>query len=252
MSDEIFSRNKLIWGENIQEKLKLSNILVVGLGGVGGFAAESLARAGVGNMTIIDFDSVSKSNINRQIIALNSNVGQKKISLFHSRLLDINPDLNLDSYDTFYSKELNDKLFKVNFDFVIDAIDTMRSKIDLISYCYNNKIPIISSLGAGNRLDPTKLRICDISDIKVFNCSFLKNTIRNLHNIGIKNNLTVVVSEEKPKKIKGIKNQINIQNTSQSLQNLTKISPGSTPFVPAVSGYFLAYHVVQFLINKSN
>ena len=130
-----FSRNELIWGKENQNKLKGRHVAVFGLGGVGGTAVEALARAGIGHLTIVDFDTVSESNINRQIIALNSVIGQKKADLFAARLLDINPGLKLDCICDFYSKNMEQELFSTKPDFVVDAIDTMRSKIDLLVFC---------------------------------------------------------------------------------------------------------------------
>ena len=130
-----FSRNELIWGKETQNLLKDKTVFVFGLGGVGGFALESLARAGVQNFTVVDFDCVSPSNINRQIIALTSTIGCKKTDLFEKRLKDINPDIQLTCVCDFYNENLRDDIFKTKPDYVIDAIDTMRSKIDLLVYC---------------------------------------------------------------------------------------------------------------------
>ena len=167
---EIFSRNCLYWGEDNQQILKSKHIAVFGLGGVGGFCAESLARAGIGELTLIDFDTVSRSNINRQIIAMHSTIGKSKTELFEQRLKDINPDIKLNIIDDFYTDEAFGTV-----DFVADAIDTMRSKITLLETCIKNGIPVISSMGAGNRIDPSKLYICDISEIENKNAPFVSN-----------------------------------------------------------------------------
>ena len=179
--DEIFARNVLYWGEDSQKKLFSSHVAVFGLGGVGGYCAEALARSGVGELTLIDYDIVSKTNINRQIIALNSTVGQTKTELFKQRLLDINPNIKLNLINDFYQNDFNFE----NIDYVADAIDTMRSKINLLVKCKDLKIPVISSMGAGNRIHPDKLYISDISEIHDKKAPFVSNIIYQLkkHNI---------------------------------------------------------------------
>ena len=162
---DIFSRNIILWGEDFQKSLAEKCVLVAGLGGVGGYALEALARAGIGKFKIIDFDTVEVSNINRQIIALNSTLNEHKTEIFEKRLKDINPEIQIEKYTKFYSKELNNEVFE-GIDFVVDAIDTMRYKVDLIESAVGRKIPIVSAFGAGNRINPTKLKIVDISEIK--------------------------------------------------------------------------------------
>ena len=243
-NNDIFSRNEMFWGNVVQEKITKKNIFVFGLGGVGGFALEALARCGIENFTIIDFDTVSKSNINRQIIAFNSTVGIKKTELFKNRLSDINPDIKLRIFDTFYKKELNEIIFDKKPDFVIDAIDFVKSKIDLIKYCKDNNINIVTSLGAGNRINPTKLKIVDISEIISTKCNFLRNILKKLEFEGITKNLTAVISDEKPHSNQKIMTEEKIDN-----EVITKITPSSTPIVPAVCGYLMAWHVIEKLIN---
>ena len=199
MNTEIFARNTLYWGEENQKLLSSKKVAIFGLGGVGGYCTEALARAGVENLTIVDFDTVSLSNINRQIIALNSTVNQKKTKLFEQRLKDINPKINLQIIDDFYnSEETIIDFSKEHYDFVADAIDTMRSKIHLLESCYKNNIPIISSMGAGNRIDPTKLYISDLKDIENKNAPFVSNVIYQLKKLGITEGITFVTSREKP------------------------------------------------------
>ena len=186
--DSIFSRNELYWGKEFQEHLFNLKIAVFGLGGVGGFALEALARAGVGHFLIVDFDTVSRSNINRQLIALNSAVGRKKTEIFKERLFDINPEVSVQVYDGFFDKDTADKVFSGDFtlnntDFIVDAIDTVESKIELIKLAKENGIKIVSSLGAGNRMDGTKLFVADISEVKAFGGakdSFVKNVLHKL------------------------------------------------------------------------
>lgn len=240
-----FSRNELIWGKEKQALLKNKVVFVFGLGGVGGFALEALARSGVENFTIVDFDEVSDSNINRQIIALNSTVGQKKAELFKQRLLDINPNIKVNSICDFYNESLKEKIFATNPDYVIDAIDTMRSKIDLLVYCKENDIPVITSMGAGNRLDPTKLYITDIKDIENKKCTFTKNVLYQLKKRGIDSGITAVCSKEAPNVLEKISVVENIETNEGEKIEFTKITPGSTPFVPAVAGYYMGYWVLK-------
>lgn len=243
-----FSRNELIWGKENQQKLKSKHVTVFGLGGVGGYALDSLARAGVGRFMIVDFDTVSKSNINRQLIALNSTVGEKKTDLFKKRLLDINPEIEVECIDDFYSKNLEAELFANGTDFVIDAIDTMRAKIDLLCYCHENKIPVITSMGAGNRKDPTQLYITDIKDIENKKCTFTKNVLYQLKKRGIEEGITAVCSREAPHVLEKISSVENITAKSGKNFEFTKITPGSTPFVPAVAGYYLGWSVLDKLL----
>lgn len=245
-----FSRNELIWGIENQKKLQNKHITVFGLGGVGGFALESLARAGVENFTAVDFDSVSASNINRQIIALNSTIGKKKTDLFKQRLFDINPDINIECICDFYNENLNQEIFKTRTDYVIDAIDTMRAKIDLLVYCKENNIPVITSMGAGNRMDPTQLYITDIKDIENKKCTFTKNVLYQLKKRGITEGITAVSSRETPHVLDKIESIEKIQTAKGEDIEFKKITPGSTPFVPAVAGYFIGYWVVNELLNK--
>ena len=154
---ELFSRNELFWGEDFQKFLSKKCVAIFGAGGVGGYTIEGLARAGIGKMVLIDFDEISESNINRQLIALHSNVGKKKVFEFEKRLKDINPDIKLKIIDDFYDEEMNYLIFNSDNefkpDFVVDAIDALRSKVSLITYCVQENIPLVSSLGAGNRVD---------------------------------------------------------------------------------------------------
>ena len=239
---ELFSRNELLWGKDFQKSLSEKCVLVAGLGGVGGYALEALARSGVGKFKIIDFDTVEKSNINRQIIALNSTIGQSKTELFEKRLKDINPDIKIKTYNQFYTNELNEEIFD-GVDLVIDAIDTMRYKVELVESSTNFKIPIISAFGAGNRLDPAKLKIVDISEITKPNDAFSKNILYQLKKRGIEKGITVVMSEEVP-----IKPKEKIIGKLGDGSN--KIRVGSCVFVPAVMGYYMGYYAVDYFKNN--
>ena len=237
-ADDIFSRNELYWGAEFQNALKSKHVAVFGLGGVGGYCAECLTRAGVGELTLVDFDEVSKSNINRQIIALHSTTGQKKTNLFEKRLKDINPEIKLNIIDDFYTDEA------IKADYAADAIDTMRSKISLLENCVKNKIPVISSMGAGNRMDPTKLYICDIKDVKEKNAPFVSNIIYQLKKRGIESGITVVVSHEKPFVLEKISETEHITTKQNEEIEFTKITPSSTPFVASAAGIFMASYII--------
>lgn len=246
-NDDIFSRNELYWGKENQKLLLSKHIAVIGLGGVGGFCAETLARAGIGELTIVDFDTVSSSNINRQIIATHATVGISKAKLFEKRLKEINPDIQLHVIDDFSS---DNPTLNVNLDFVADAIDTMRSKIALLEYCIKNNLPVISSMGAGNRIDPTQLYICDIKDIKSKNAPFVSNILYQLKKRGIDTGITVVASTEKPFVQEKITSKEHITTKSGEEIEFTKITPASTPFVASCAGIFMAYYIVNTLIGK--
>ena len=248
MHENIFSRNELYWGEEKQNLLSGCHVAIFGLGGVGGYCAEALARSGVGNLTIIDFDTVSKSNINRQLAALHSTIGQKKTSLTENRLKDINPNININLIDDFYNDKQTIDFLK-NIDFVADAIDTMRSKIHLLTNCYKNNIPVISSMGAGNRIDPTMLYIADLKDVENRNAPFVSNVIYQLKKKGITEGITFVCSRETPYAQEKITEHENILTKSGEKIEFNKIVPSSTPFVASCSGIFMASYIVRKLIS---
>lgn len=244
---EIFSRNEMFWGNKVQENLAKTSVAVFGLGGVGGYSAEMLVRSGIGKLTIVDFDTVSKSNINRQLIALHSTIGQSKAELFKTRLLDINPELELTVIDDFYTENFDFS----NVDFVIDAIDTMRSKINLLSICVEKQIPVISSLGAGNRVDPLQLYSCDISEIENKKSPFISNILHQLEKRGITSGITAVLSREKPAKPEKILETENINTKSGEHVEFNKIVPSSTPFVASCAGIIMASIVVNKVISEN-
>ena len=236
--DEIFSRSELFWSAEFQHALNTKHVAVFGLGGVGGYCAEALARSGVGKLTLVDFDCVSASNINRQLIALHSTVGQKKTDLFEKRIKDINPEIELNIIDDFYTDA------EIEADFVADAIDTMRSKISLLENCFKNKIPVISSMGAGNRIDPAQLYICDIKNIEDKNTPFVSNIIYQLKKRGIESGITVVASHEKPFVLEKISETEHITTKQNEEIEFTKITPSSTPFVASAAGIFMASYII--------
>lgn len=244
----IFSRNELYWGEDAQKKLAQKHVAVFGLGGVGGFCAEMLARAGIGELTIVDFDKVSETNINRQIVALNSNIGQEKTKLFEQRLKDINTDIKINVVCDFYRAELSKSLLNSAPDFIADAIDTMRSKVDLLEFAYKNNIPIISSMGAGNRVNPENLYICDISEIENKRDNFVSNILYQLKKRAIEKDIAVVVSREKSFCLEKISVQEKVQTKDGKKIQFNKITPASTPFVASCAGIFMASYIVRKFI----
>lgn len=234
MSEYLY-RTKLLIGEEGIEKLKHSTVLIVGLGGVGSYASEAIARAGIGNIAIIDFDCVDISNINRQIPALHSTIGKYKSDIMEERISDINPMTNITKHTMQYRAESSEKIFNTEnkYNYVIDAIDSISDKIHLIKTCINNKIPIISSMGMANRLDPQKIKIDDIS--KTNTCPMARKIRRELlSKENIKSGLKVVFSNEKPHKL--------IDNNETSL--------GSISFVPSVAGLLMASKVINDILSN--
>ena len=232
---EFTMRTSLIIGDEGINKLQNSNVIVFGVGGVGSFAAEALVRAGVGNITIVDFDDVDITNINRQLPALHSTVGKLKVDVMKDRLLDINPDLNIRTVAKMYNKETTDEILIEDYDYVIDAIDMVTSKILLVEECNKKGLTLISSMGMGNKLDPTKIVVTDIH--KTHTCPLAKVMRKELKDRRIKK-LKVVYSEEQPRELK------------KKIMNGRKVTPGSTSFVPSVGGLTIASVVVNDLINK--
>lgn len=236
---ELFSRTELLLGETALNILKNSRVAVFGIGGVGGFAAEALVRSGIGTIDIVDSDTVSVSNINRQIYALHSTVGQFKVDVAAERMRDINPDVAVNKYNVFYSPETAEMFDFKNYDYVIDAIDTVTGKISLIEQSATCATPIISSMGAGNKLDPCAFEVTDIYKTSV--CPLAKVMRRELKKRRIKK-LKVVYSKEEP-----IQPQAEIKEKSP--QGRRQI-PGSCAFVPSVVGLIIAGEVIKDLTGS--
>lgn len=251
MQEDIFSRNILFWGEDFQKKLSSLHIAVFGLGGVGSFAVEALARSGIGEFTLIDFDKVSPSNINRQLYADINTIGEEKTKIAKQRILNINKNAKIHLISDFYTSDMNNIFEENKFDFVIDAIDSFNFKIELIEYCLKNNIKIITSLGAGNRIRPYDLYISDLSEIKKATCPFAQRVITRLRKDGFEKNLPMVLSKEKPKTQKDkqiIEEKISLK--SGKTIEYRKITPSTTPFVAPVAGFFMAAYTIEKLIEK--
>ena len=233
---EIFKRTELLLGESAVKKLSGCRVAVFGIGGVGGYTAEALARSGVGKLDLIDNDTVSESNINRQIIALHSTVGRAKVDVMKERILDINPYAEVRAYNTFFMPETEGEFDFTLYDYVVDAIDTVTGKIALAVKADKAGTPIISSMGAGNKLDPTAFEVADIYKTSV--CPLARVMRRELKQRGIKK-LKVVYSKEAP--LSPVSADENEQHRKQT--------PGSTAFVPSVAGLIIAGEVIKDLIK---
>lgn len=237
MSD-IFSRNRLLMGEDNLEKLKSSKIALFGLGGVGGYAAEALARSGIGSFLLVDNDVISMSNINRQIIALHQTVGRYKTDVMRERILDINPDADITVSKCFFLPENSGELDFSGYSYIVDAVDTVSAKIEIVMKAAACNVPVISSMGTGNKLDPSLLRIADIYDTSV--CPLARVMRHELKKRGIKK-LKCVYSTEKPVRPEGGQ-----ANTAEG-GGFKKQIPGSVAFVPSVAGLLMAGEVVRDL-----
>lgn len=239
MTDWLQRSELLIKTEGI-EKLKTAKVLVVGLGGVGSFAAEFLARAGVGSLTIVDGDIVDITNVNRQLPALHSTVGKDKVQVVAERILDINPEINLTPINEFLSPERMDEILEENsFDYVLDCIDSVSPKLALIKACRRRKIKIVSSMGAGGKMDPSKVMVRDLS--KTNNCYLAKQIRKRLKKEGITKGFRCVFSTE-------IQNDESLKLTDGS--NFKKSFYGTISYMPALFGLNAAAEVINYLLKK--
>jgi len=232
-----FSRQSLLIGEGKTKKLINYSVIVFGLGGVGGFAIESLSRAGIGTITLVDFDTVDITNLNRQLIATHSTVGKEKTKLFRDRILDINPNAIVNIHNLRVTPENARSLFDhMKYDYIVDAIDTVSAKLTLIEISKERKIPIISSMGFGNKLDPTTIQIADISKTSV--CPLARAIRKELKKRRIKKIKTVFSTEIaiKPKNLDGSREKA--------------VNVGSISFVPSVAGLIIAGEVIKDLIKS--
>lgn len=232
-----FSRTEMLIGRGGLKTLTSSKVTVFGLGGVGSYTVEALARAGVGSLVLVDFDIVSISNINRQLHALEDTVGMAKVELMRRRVKGINPRAEVTVYQERYTAEQNERLLAGPPDYVVDAIDELEGKVELIKYCMSRGVPVVSSMGAGNKLDPTLYRVDDISRTSV--CPLARAVRRRLRQEGITSGLKVVFSTEPPCRPEPVDNN-----------GTRKIIPGSISFVPPVAGMILAGVVITDLLRE--
>lgn len=233
------TRTELLLGKEALEVLENSHALVMGLGGVGAYAAEMLCRAGVGKLTIVDYDKIHPSNRNRQLLALQSNTGRYKVHLMEERLKEINPELKIKGICEFISEDNIDQLLTEKFDYVIDAIDTLSPKVLLIRKSLEKGYPIVSSMGSGGKLDPLKVTVCDISESHT--CRLAYNIRKQLHRTGITKGFKVVYSPEKVSKS-------SVQLTMGEKNK--KSTVGTVSYMPSVFGCIMASVVIRDLIRK--
>lgn len=246
---EQFSRIELLIGNEGIEKLQKARVAVFGVGGVGGYVVEALARSGVGTLDIIDADKVCLSNLNRQIIATHKTIGQYKVDAAKERILEINPDAVVNAHCCFYLPETAGQFDFQQYDYVVDAIDTVTGKIELVMQAKQANTPIISSMGAGNKMDATAFRVADIYKTNV--CPLAKVMRRELKKRGVEK-LKVVYSEEKPlTPIKGVDSQKDIDVLDNVREGSPRRqTPGSNAFVPSVVGLIIAGEVIKDLIGE--
>lgn len=238
-----FSRTELLFGKKAMEKFAGSRVAVFGIGGVGGYTTEALVRSGIGEIDLIDSDRVSLTNLNRQIIALRSTVGKYKVDVMQERIMDINPDIKVHVHKCFYLPETKDQFDFSKYDYVVDAVDTVTAKIQLVMEAKEAGVPIISSMGAGNKLDPAAFQVADIYKTSV--CPLAKVMRRELKSRGIKK-LKVVYSQELP--IKPDPEAVSAYQAEETPEESRKRSiPGSAAFVPSVAGLIIAGEVLKDL-----
>lgn len=232
-----FLRSEMLLGGRAMEALRRSHVAVFGIGGVGSWAAEALARSGIGTITLVDSDVVDITNINRQAIALTSTVGMSKTEVMHARILDINPNAKVNTIVGMYHPDDRERFFLPGYDYIIDAIDTVTGKLDLIATAKARGIPIISSMGTGNKLDPTRFEIADIS--KTHGCPLARVIRKELKRRGIESHTVLYSSEE----------QIKPEALAPLPPGKRQI-PGSVSWVPPVAGFILAGEVVKHLCGR--
>lgn len=231
-----FCRTELLLGEEGINKLKNSKVIVFGVGGVGSFVVEALTRAGIGNLILVDDDTVCISNLNRQVHATQTTVGKVKVEVMKERVLSINPNCNVEAKQTFITADNIPEILTDDIDYVVDAIDTVTSKLALAEYCYKNNINLISSMGTGNKLDPTLFRVSDVYKTKV--CPLAKVMRHELRKRGVKK-LKVVYSEEIPM----------TPDKGAKVESKKRQTPGSISFVPPVAGMIIGGEVIKDLTN---
>jgi len=240
MQSEWLQRTELLVKEEGIERLQSANILIVGLGGVGSFAAEFLVRSGIGNLTIVDGDTVDITNINRQLPALNSTIGKNKTDVVAKRILDINPEINLQKINEFLEPErMEEILTQEKFDYVLDCIDSLSPKLALIITCKRKKIKLVSAMGAGGKTDPSKVMVRDIS--KTNNCFLAKQIRKKLKKEQIHKGFRCVFSTE-------IQDENSLKMTDGS--NYKKSFYGTISYMPAIFGLYAAAEVIRFLLKK--
>lgn len=237
----LFERSLLVFEQVGIDKLMQSHVLVAGVGGVGGFVIEALARAGVGQLTIIDHDDVSPSNLNRQIIALNSTVGMNKAEVMKKRIEDINPHCIVNISKEFIRPDDMDALLTGDYDYVVDAIDSLNCKVALVATAVNKGLRVASSMGAGRRIDPSKIELADIS--KTHGCALARNMRQRLKKQGIKKGVMTVFSKESPKDPGPMEEICGARG---------RVVNGTASYMPGIFGLMLAGYVIQKLVEGAD
>lgn len=233
------SRTRLLVGDEGVKKLASSHVLVVGLGGVGAYAAEQLARAGIGRLTIVDNDTVNETNKNRQLLALDSTIGRPKVEVMAERIRDINPDVEVIPINQYMKDQSIIDLMEQPFDYIVDAIDTLAPKVFLLYYAVQNKQNIVSCMGAGGKFNPELIQISDIA--KSYNCRLAFYIRKRLHRLGIREGITVVFSPEK------------VAESAVSIEEQTEnkiATVGTISYMPAIFGCYCASHVINKILGS--
>ena len=242
MAEHSLTRTELLIGNDGLNKLRKSKVIVFGVGGVGGFAVEALARAGVGEITVVDNDTISLTNLNRQIIATYDTIDKAKVEVIKERIQSINKDCRVITRQVFVSNDNIEEIVPKAIDYVVDAIDTVSAKLGLAEYCYKNNINIMSSMGTGNKLDPTQFKVSDVFKTQV--CPLAKVMRCELRKRGVEK-LKVVYSEEMPLKPKS-------EYSSEVKGTAKRPVPGSMSFVPPVAGMIIAGEVIKDILGINN
>ena len=231
--DEKFSRTEMLIGNEGMEKLNNAKVAIFGLGGVGSFVCEGLARSGIGNFILVDYDKIDESNINRQLIATVKTIGKYKVDLMKERILEINPDANVEVYKEFYMADSQINIITEDLSYVVDCVDTIMAKIAIVCNCDAIDVPVISSMGTGNKLDPSMFEVADIYETSV--CPLARIMKKDFRKRGIEK-LKVVYSKEQP---------INTNDCAINQQNTKYKVKGSVSFVPSVAGLMIAGEVIK-------
>lgn len=244
---EQFSRTELLYGKKAMEKLKNARVAVFGLGGVGGYVAEALARSGVGTFELIDNDRICESNLNRQIIALQTTIGQYKTEAVKERILAINPQAKVSLHTCFYLPQKREEFDFAQYSYVVDAVDTVTAKIDIIMAAKEKGIPVISAMGAGNKINPAAFEVADIYETSV--CPLAKVMRRELRKRGV-DSLKVVYSREEPLAYAEDADTEIVERENMKSESKRRSTPGSTAFCPSVAGLIMAGEIVNDMTQR--
>ncbi len=239
----IFNRTEMIFGKEAVARFKQVKVAVFGLGGVGSYACESLARSGFSRFVLVDFDTVDRTNINRQNIALHSTIGKAKTDVMMERLLDINPDCEIEFYNEFADINTRNKMLSNGVDFVVDAIDSLNPKVGLLEDVYNLGIPIISSMGAGNRIDPSQVRLSDLFESQ--GCPLASRVRKYLRRRGISSGIPCVYSSEKPVEL-----NLECNAKSEVSRGRARVPVGSVSYMTAIMGLWVSSYVIRTIANR--